>query len=485
MTRFISRHQTLPFPSPRAAVFREFTRCIIVLGLCSVAHAQTAADLYSKAEKLYEQGDPYQAAPLFAKAEEQFRLMGDRRQELAAKFGRLHADADHGHYKAVKAEVQRDFATQLVQGDPQLMIQALSLLGIIDLNIDTVAAGSDWTQLLDVAKAAGDAKWQNRAQGELGIVAGLKGDIGTGGITLLKAIATAERIGDVGGAVNFRVWLANGMALNGMPDNALKQLDKASELAEQHGYAHAPFQLSIARLRAIAMLPESERSERLDEAKTLFSETLRLAEEEKVYGAQIDLLNQAGQLSLDSGNTREAERSFIGASSIARMSELTGLEAESELHLVQAYLDIQQPQKALVCIKRGMQISTSADEGYELPLFIAAWADVETALGHVKVADRLYDRATTVLEGLLVNAPSSQVKSSMVNAFSRIYLAHFRLAWEKERDAVRAFQIIESARGRVLLDSIRFASRSSSGSLSPAEIKISKLQRALLQPGGE
>ena len=71
----------------------------------SIAHAQTASDLYAKAEKLYEQGDPYRAAPLCEQAEQQFHAAGDRRNELAAKLGRLHAQADHGHYKAVKAEV--------------------------------------------------------------------------------------------------------------------------------------------------------------------------------------------------------------------------------------------------------------------------------------------------------------------------------------------------------------------------------------------
>jgi len=473
-------HSALPAPQ-LLWVFRDFAACVALIAVCSAAQAQTAAELYAKAEKLTEQGDPYRAAPLFEKAELEFRARGDRRNELAAKFGRLHAEADRGHYKSVKAEVESDLETPLVQQDVHLRMQALSLLGLINLNIDTVAAGSNWAELLAVATEAHDVKWENRARGELGIVAGLKGDIGTAGLALLKAIRTAEQIGDVNGAINFRVWLANGMAVNGMADAALKQLDQATALAEQHGYAHLPFQLIIAKIRAIAMLSEPERSKRAAEATRLFSSTLKLAEDEKVYGAEIELLNQSGQLAMQSGNEYQAEEAFIRAGEIARTAGLLGLEAEAQLHLANLYLQMRHPQKAAASIEQGIQDLKGSDEAYDLPSFIAAKADTEAALGHVRAADALYERATTLLEGLLVNAPSSLVKSSMISAFSRIYVDHFRLAWEQEHDSAKAFHIIESARGRVLLESIRYGAGSSSSRSSPAELRIAQLQRMLIQ----
>ena len=452
------------------------------LGFCATMNGQSAADLFSQAQKLYEEGDRYRASPLFAKAEEQFREVGDKRDELAAKFGRLHTDADHGNYKAVKLEVERDLETSMVQNDPKLKIQALALLGVIDLNIDTAAAGSDWKQVLETATAAKDLKWQNRARGELGIVAGMNGDIGAAGMALFRATATAEQIGDVGGAINFRTWLANGMTVNGMADGALKQLEKASDLAQRSGFRQLPFQLSIAKIRAIAMLPQPERSQSVDEAKRLFTSTLRLAEEEKVYGAEVELLNQQGQLAYESGNMRAAEEAFIQAAHVAKTAELHGLEDDADLHLVRVYLQTKRPQKAAECIRQDMRDVERTEDGYELPLFVAAEADTEAALNHIASADELYGRATTLLEGLLVNAPSSQVKSSMISAFSRIYVAHFRLAWEQQHDERKAFKIIESARGRVLLDSIRYSqTAASTASISPAEIRIAQLQRTLLQ----
>ena len=51
-------------------------------------------------------------------------------------------------------------------------------------------------------------------------MAGLNGNIGEAGMALFKAIATAEKIGDASGAINFTIWLANGMAVNGMAEGA-------------------------------------------------------------------------------------------------------------------------------------------------------------------------------------------------------------------------------------------------------------------------
>jgi CHAT domain-containing protein len=372
-------------------------------------------------------------------------------------------------------------ANPVVQRDLHLKIQALSLLGVIDLNIDTPAASSDWKEVLQTATAAGDAKWQNRARGELGLVAGLNGNIGEAGMALFKAIATAEKIGDVGSVINFTIWLANGMAVNGMADAALKQLDKATDIARQNGYERVPFLLAIAKMRAIANLPEPARSQKAAGAQKLYAETLQLAETEKVAGAQIELLNQHGQIALGSGKTAEAERDFSHAASVAHSAQLSGLEAEALLALSRVYLQTKHPHEAAQTLARGMENLKGVEEGYDLPLFIAAQADTAAALGHLKTADALYDRATTLLEGLLVNAPSSHVKSSMIGAFSQIYLAHFRLAWDQLHDGPKAFEIVESARGRVLLDSIRYAHQSrASIEPSPAEIRIAQLQRTLI-----
>jgi CHAT domain-containing protein len=70
----------------------------------------------------------------------------------------------------------------------------------------------------------------------------------------------------------------------------------------------------------------------------------------------------------------------------------------------------------------------------------------------------------------------------MIDALSQIYLGHFRLAWSRMHNAPYAFSIIESARGRALLDSIRYARQSGpfAATETTAEMQIARLQKSLL-----
>ncbi len=86
---------------------------------------------------------------------------------------------------------------------------------------------------------------------------------------------------------------------------------------------------------------------------------------------------------------------------------------------------------------------------------------------------------------MLINAPTSRVKSSMIAALSDIYVGHFRLAVTRLHDNTRAFRIIEAARGRALADSIRYArtTKVASGT-SAAERQIALLQKQLRESPG-
>ena len=163
----------------------------LFLSAVSVVLAQNASDLLAKADAFANQGNWFKAAPLYAEAEAAFRKTGDTRNALYAKFGRLHRDVESGAYRAVHDEVSRDLANPVVTGDSLLRIRALSLLGNIDLNIDTRAGIEDWQEVLAIATSISDAKWQNRARGELGLLAGVNGDLASAAL----ASATIHRQG--------------------------------------------------------------------------------------------------------------------------------------------------------------------------------------------------------------------------------------------------------------------------------------------------
>ncbi len=456
---------------------------LIVSGIVPMyVNAQTPAELVAQADQFGDRSDWQNAGPLYAKAEAEYHRTGDARNEMYAKLGRLHRDLENGSYSSVRADVVNALAMPVAQNDPALRIRGLALLGNIDLNTNTAAAAEDWNEVLAIASRTGDQKWENRAKGELALVAGVNGDLGKAGIALFGAIAKAEQLGDVAAHIYFATWLANGLAVHGAADQAVRIIDRAADLAQKNGYSHAPLQLSIAKIRALGNLPEPQTDENKEMANKLIATTLAEAESEHVLGAETELLIEAGQIAAKRGDLPTAEKYFRQAVEVSKEAALPRQEGESCLRLSQFYRATNQSAKASAAIDEGIQAVQRVEEGYDLPVFIGEKAEVQTALGDVRDADASFQRATNLVEGLLVNAPTSQVKSGMIGALSQIYLGHFRLAWNQMHNAPYAFSIIENARGRALLDSIRYARQAGPAPVAQtqAEAEIARLQRSLM-----
>ena len=217
-------------------------------------------------------------------------------------------------------------------------------------------------------------------------------------------------------------------------------------------------------------------------ANKLIATTLAEAESQHVLGAETELLIEAGQIATKRGDLPTAEKYLRQAVGVSKEAALPRQEGESCLRLSQFYRATNQPVKASAAIDEGIQAVQRVEEGYDLPVFVSEKAEVQTALGDVRGADTSFQRATYLVEGLLVNAPTSQVKSGMIGALSQIYLGHFRLAWNQMHNAPYAFSIIENARGRALLDSIRYARQAGTvpTAQTPGEVEIARLQRSLM-----
>ena len=464
-------------------LFKLFaTPLSIVLALPLLMSAESAQELLARADRLADQGNWSGAAPFYIRAEAEFHKSGDKRNEIYSRFGRLHQTVEAGSYRAVRTETMQMLADPVVQSDPLLRVRGLALLGAIDLNLNSAAALQDWTQMRTIAATIGDQKWENRANGQLGLVAGVGGNMGAAGLALYAAMAQAEKIGDAAGYIYFATWLANGMALNSMAERGLAVLDKADAMARKNGFTETPLQLSTARIRALMNLPEPRRESGMQEAAKLQVSALAQAEREHVVGAQTELLNAAGQFAMSRNDTSAAERAYRRSADVASAASLPRQEGEALLNLSRLYRSAGQYAKASIAIDQGIQAVRHVEEAYDLPLFVAEKAEVLAGQGSIRAADASFQTATNLVEGLLVNAPSSQVKSGMIAALSDIYVGHFRLAWNQLHNASYAFSIIESARGRALLDSIRYARQAGATDKvqTHAEAEIAHLQRSLM-----
>ena len=99
--------------------------------------------------------------------------------------------------------------------------------------------------------------------------------------------------------------------------------------------------------------------------------------------------------------------------------------------------------------------TTAAGGRFTLPIRIGIQAEISAAQGHVTTADRLYDQAADIVEGIMVNVPSRTAQMRLVGVMSQLYAGHFALAAGPLNDPEKAYRIIERARGRALADILR------------------------------
>lgn len=447
--------------------------------------AADAVGLLRNADRFADAGNWVAARDLYAQAELGFRAQGDTRNELYAKFGRMHRDVEQGSYSQVAREIRADLARPIVQNDPNLKMRALSLKGNIDLNLNTAEAKNDYSQIRDIAKSIGDAKWENRANGELGIIAGANGDLGSAGVALFGAIAKAAALHDLAAQLTFSIWLANGMAVNGLADRAMKIVDRAIEDARKNPDAGIPIQLYIAKIRSLVNLPDGPQKDAgVKEAETLIDEALVAARRMNTLGAQSELLNQAGLLAERKQDLSRAAARFLEAAEVAKRADLARMQAETLYHLAEVDQRQQKFSEAESAINSAIALQTRVQEAFDFPLYLAKKAEVESALNRPSIADKLYLQATGLIEGMLVNAPSPLVKGSLIATMGEVYLGHFRLALSSLANPAQAFKIVEQARGRALADSLLSSNipPKTPAAMEAGELAIARLQGQLRQP---
>jgi hypothetical protein len=127
-------------------------------------------------------------------------------------------------------ELARDLVRPLVARDRRLRLRALTAKGDIDLEWDVQAALRDWQEVRQLAAEQGEKGWENRAAGELGMIAFLKGTTGEAAKSVQQALETARVLGDVGGELRYLSAIANGLLLAGNPQMALGMTDRAWRL---------------------------------------------------------------------------------------------------------------------------------------------------------------------------------------------------------------------------------------------------------------
>jgi CHAT domain-containing protein len=134
---------------------------------------------------------------------------------------------------------------------------------------------------------------------------------------------------------------------------------------------------------------------------------------------------------------------------------------------------------------KAIAIMRDVEDRSHLPQHLNLLAQIEASKGNFELADQLYTEATDVIDALLVNVTRRQLKSSLIATLSEAYVSHFELAATKFADVKKAYEIIETARGRTLADTLRGGEAESLSSSSDqvsleAQHEINRIQLALM-----
>lgn len=444
--------------------------------LSPVTGTGDATELVAEADHFAWLGNLQAAAPLYAKAELLATQRGDVKTAIHARVGRIRSQAETMPFAQVSEMLAAELENPIVQNDPKLRLFCLTAKGYTDLDVNLASCRTAWEQALQITHELKDTEWESRALGELGIVAFLEGDRTKAQKLVGTAVFSAMKNDDVAAQIRFLSMIGNGLADLKRYDEASEFFTRALKLAGETKDIGFSFMAYEGQARCLTALDKPT------DAHKLLRSALGEAKKAEKHGHEAQILILLGELSLATNKVQEAEKYLRDAAELSRASQFRRMEAEAAYQLATIYRTQGRLKETEDCLRRGIEASRAVGDRYYLPQDLSSLAEVKALNGELKDADALWEQATDVLEGMLINAPSANTRSTMVAATSDIYLRHFALA-ARENDVRKAFRIVERARGRSVADLLwrRPSERPTGYNDTSADWKISSLQVQLLR----
>ena len=416
------------------------------------------------------------AGPLYARAEVLFRADGDTRNEFYARIGLARAYGGTISGQPVSQALEAVFREPVTTSDAKLRLWCLAVMGYIELDLNTAASKRAWTEALQIANSLGEKQWATRANGELGIIAFLEGNTASAVSLVGKAILSAYRTGDIGEQVRLLSLLGIGFNEERRFSEALMMLNRAIALADKTPDAGFPFLAYRGKAAALIGLHQTE------QAQHLLATALTTAQSQNSLRDVADIMVALGEATFAANDPGQAKTRLTDAGRIASRLDLSRTLAEAMFDLATVDRQLGDVQGAMLALRTGLKESRRLGDRYYVPRDLTALAELKAAANHIKEADRLFEEAEDVLDGILVNQHSFEESTARAGSMSRTYLEHFRLV-EKSGDVARMLQVLERVRGRIVASHLfaRTKFESKSPQLAPSEANIAATQLALLR----
>ncbi len=413
------------------------------------------------------------ARPYFTRSQQMFEAAGDKRNALYAQLGAIRAGADPAPIPELSYRLDQELAANpVLQSDKELRMFCLIVKGDFDGESDTPAMRRDWTEVVSLARALGNTKWEYRAQGQLGFADFHDGDLPGAQRNVAQALIGATKTGDIGGEIFYLSATAYGLTKQGMNDQSIQYADRAIAIADANPDAGYPIVAHQARL--LAMVQAGKIGAAQEELKKLLNRPEAQASEDQLS----ELNSTASQIARSQGDLPRAiaylSEALRHAEIIDNKNAIPQFQSElSDLYRLSGNLS-----QAEVLARRAAESAQAGGYIPQIPKLLNVLAQIQVSRKEYVEADETYDRASTIQDVMIGNADSALGKTALIKGVGDLYEKHFGLIAEHGGDPAKAFTVVERARGRVMTDLLMSGDKTSPESLA-TEKNIARLRLQL------
>ena len=423
---------------------------IIILGAIPL-HSQpaqsSASDHLQRALYLADLNNWKSAEKDFTEAERMFTQVGDQRNALYARLGKIRATWGERTLAATSTQLAIELEDNpRLQNDKELRIFCLAKKGEIDGEIDSGAMRHDWEQVQSLAQALGDVKWQYRSLAHLGLAAFYDGDLETARKNVGAALIAATENKDVGAQIRYLTALGIGLRESRMPTMAMQYFENALKIAATTPDAGYQFLTNEARLETLIDLGQTHAAERLaDEITTN-------AREEDLPQHEVVVLTSLAHIARARNDTDAAQRMFEQVVTLSQGGGFVRQLADAQSAL--ADMDRERGDLEQAEHFATLAVATTQESGnaWAVPQCLQALAEIEVSRGQYAKADDIYDRAGMFIDAMIGKYSGVLEKTALIKASSTLYTRHFALVGDRLHDPAKAYTIVEQVRGRVITD---------------------------------
>ena len=455
-------HEATPLLLPGRASRCRVLRFILVLAILvttsssAVLADETADTLLQRALYFSDLYNWRAARPYFTRSQQMFEAAGDKRNALYARVGAIRAGADPAPIPELSYMLDQELATNpLLQSDKELRMFCLVVKGDFDGESDTPAMRRDWTEVVSLARALGNTKWEYRAQGQLGFADFHDGDLPGAQRNVAQALIGATKIDDIGGEIFYLSATAYGLTKQAMNDQAIQYADRAIAIAEANPDSGYPIVAHQTRL--LAMVQAGQVGAAQEELKKLLGRPEAQASDDQLS----ELNSTASQIARFQGDLPGAIAYLSEALRHAEIIDNKNAIPQFQSELSDLYRLTGNLSQAEVLARRAAESAQALGYIPMIPKLLNVLAQIQISQKKYTEADETYDRAAAIQDVMIGNADSALGKTALIKGAGDLYAKHFGLIAEHGGDPAKAFTVVEQARGRVMTDLLMSGNRTS------------------------